>query len=260
MRYFSFLILLLISCGSSLESTNIISLPGNSLPEKWGEDFKISYYDGGGMVYYSMNIDFSYDSCRVKEDIEGNELYFAFAMTESLRQEMLDFFKKQNVLSIRSNQNQGIVYDKGTSSITIQMGTTVISISESASSNIIAKDQVRFGECYRYLHTQAIKGLAPQKKKLTVNVSSKIINLNKTINFGINSTGVHYYNDQGVAIPKKHDFTILPGKYKFNFYMTERKEDGTTVYLGNLYENIEILNDTEIELDYKNGKLELKLN
>jgi hypothetical protein len=131
----------LCSCGSKKESP---------IPEKWGKDFSISIYTGGGMLNESEGATFSHDSCiYIKKEGSTSEKK-AFGLSEANRKEILKQLHELRTDMIRTDTVKDIIMDKETTYICFD-GVKQFCYSDGASVTIHPEDREIFGRTYQFL-------------------------------------------------------------------------------------------------------------
>jgi hypothetical protein len=121
------------------------------LPRIWSENFKISYYHGGGMLYESTTVTLSKDSCTYVEMKGGKDNVKKFMLSEEEFRQVLEKMNELEVVKIH-NKKQELVHDKASTRLCFsEKGKEDFCIESGATMNIKESDYQAFSEACNYL-------------------------------------------------------------------------------------------------------------
>lgn len=122
------------------------------LPNIWDKNFSITLYEGGGMVYSSTTILFSFDSCKYVKMNEGVNNIKRFKLSAKEKEEILIKLNSFNVNAIETAKTQGVIHDKETTQICfISNPQNQHCLETGATIQIKEKHQQNFNNAYTYL-------------------------------------------------------------------------------------------------------------
>lgn len=129
-----FAISLLLSCTTSSQT---------KLPDTWQPGMKLTMSYGGGMRYYSYNIEISDTGSFYSVNNEGTVTTSSLNITSKDLQELLALLKKHRLDRIRT-ETKGLIYDKGTQSIALSWSGNYIGASDGSTTAIAEKSMEDF--------------------------------------------------------------------------------------------------------------------
>jgi hypothetical protein len=139
---FLFSLFILFASGCSGQS----KLPGNWQP---GMELKLTY--GGGMRYYSSEIVIKETgSYRLVNDA-GKEKKDELTFSQKELDELAVFLRTKSFDQIRSHERDGIIYDMGTTSITLHVGNKIYEVSVGATRAIPETDAEAYSAIRQYI-------------------------------------------------------------------------------------------------------------
>lgn len=144
--------LLAFSCGSKLktkDNNSIISLADFS---HWPDSLILETYEGGGMVNESNSVYISKDSCFRVDQREDVTYRYTCKLSEGELDSLFRKIIENNIERLGTKKNDGVVYDKGTTSLTIQLGKKQVNIADGATEEITELRQGDFFTIYRSIN------------------------------------------------------------------------------------------------------------
>jgi hypothetical protein len=107
-----------------------------ALPPTWTDDLVITVYDGGGMLYQSLDISCTADSCRYDSMNQGIHKIQNFALSAEDKQSILKQLHDYGLGNVWSIPTKGVVYDKATQRICVTQKTAQHCVEDSAAQSI----------------------------------------------------------------------------------------------------------------------------
>lgn len=153
--------IILSSCGSRLRTDDgkTIRLTGY---KTWPDSLALETYEGGGMVNASNSVYISKDSCYTVDHSEDVTNRYTFKLNERELDKLFKIILDNNIEQLSTKQTNDIIYDKGTTSITITLGKKKVNIADDASEQITEMRKGDFMKIYNLLQSlanQKISGL-----------------------------------------------------------------------------------------------------
>ena len=155
--------LLAFSCGSKLKTNDskLISLANFS---HWPDSLILETYEGGGMVNESNSVYISKDSCFMIEQRENVTSRYTGKLNTGELDSLFRKIIENNIEQLGTKKNDGVIYDKGTTSLTIQLGTKQVNIADGAREEISELRQGDFFTIYRSIN-DIVKSKLPAKTR-----------------------------------------------------------------------------------------------
>jgi hypothetical protein len=231
------------SCSGSTSEGDRVN---NDLPDSRPQKLLITYYDGGGMVYYSEQLHISEDSCVYTINDAGTISKVYFSMTPVELDELYKVFTDNDFSSIKTYEEK--VYDRGGESISLSWG-------QGKSANILnggitfIKDgwKKEWNNCIAAIEAALAKGTEKQKKDYEVRVDKTLFG--KTMSVYIRQLQIipqsTVMSESGMDNNISRTTKLLPGNYKMS------------VSYNSKYEVIPVSPDSSkgVELSLKNDSL-----
>lgn len=162
------------SCSGNTANEN------NDLPDTRPAKLLISYNDGGGMVYYSENLNISEDSCVYTINDGGTISKVYFTMTPAELDRLYKVFTDNDFSNIKTYEE--MVYDRGGESISLSWGQgKYASISNGGMTFIKDSWKKEWSNCLDAIKEALVKGTEKQKKDYEVRVDKTLFGETMTI-------------------------------------------------------------------------------
>lgn len=189
----------------------------NDLPDTRPAKLLISYYEGGGMVYYSENLNISEDSCVYTINDGGTISKVYFTMTPAELDRLYKVFTDNDFSNIKTYEQ--MVYDRGGESISLSWGQgKFASISNGGMTFIKDSWKKEWSNCLDAIKEALVNGTEKQKKDYEVRIDKTMFGQTMSVYIRqlqiIPQSTVMSENgmDNSVTITAK----LLPGTYKMS--------------------------------------------
>jgi hypothetical protein len=155
--YISIFSIFLFSCGSRLRTPEGEVVELSSL-KAWPDSLSITTYQGGGMLPEWDEVYISKDSCHLIHSRDLKDNHYCFKLSQNELDQLLKGLIDNRVEKLYIKKLDGIIYDKGSTSISFQLGHKFVNIGDGASEEIGEARRGDFSACFGL-----INGLADDK-------------------------------------------------------------------------------------------------
>lgn len=243
-----FLMLLMvyfISCQSKLKTDDgTIELSGLT---NWPDSLELETYSGGGMVYEWNRLFISKDSCVFINSERGVDNRYYFILSQQELDQLLKDVIVNNIEKLGVKKTDGIIYDKGTTALTITLGRKSITIGDGASETITEFRKGDFWKIYNLLHSTADGKIAVYRRTCCFKIDPSIKLPSKFLSI-ISMTADTACTDSTFMLKEEYCFNLLQGEQSFQIHITQSGKVNYTDYFASIYPKFVLNNDTAMTL------------
>ncbi len=187
------------------------------LTAEWTSDMRVSYYEGGGMLdqYTRYEIHADSASFTMHEDQVTNVYRFKFTKAEL--DVIAKIFYDNNFTKLRATEH-GVIYDKGSRSITVFKGSEGVTKGDDATSSYEGENGKVLSKIQNDVMGIVQKKMKEQKKEQIRIIFDKSLT-NTKYNYRLQFAPTNNYFDSGTDERLDETGVELPaGKYNLNVY------------------------------------------
>jgi len=233
--------LFIASCGSKLttkEGTIELASYNN-----WPDSLVLETYAGGGMAWEWNKVYLSKDSSFYINSKQGTDNRYDFTLTQQELDQVLKEAIQNNIERLGVKKTDDVIYDKGTTSLTISLGKKRATIADGATEAISELHEGDFLKVYNLL--RSIANAKTEKNRRTccfrfdrsLKVPSKYLSV-------ISMTADTSYGDSTNALKGEACFRLLQGIQKFQIHLTQRGRVNYMEYFASIYPSFNLRGDT----------------
>ncbi len=247
----AFLLAINFSCGSTLKTTDGQTIDLSAYNE-WPRNLSIETYEGGGMNPEWNTTFISMDSCYVISSREQLTNKYYFKLTQAELNKLLADLMRNRIDKLGTEEAKDIIYDKGTTSITITLDRKIVTLGDGATERITEARKGDFFSSYELINALAKNKISVERKKCCFYFDNSLKKLRSKQLSVICMTGDTSFSDSTQSLKEKICFSLLRGRHGFQIHVTKRGKVQYTDYVSSLYPQFELKGDTSFTLSILN--------